>query len=291
MFLLPPRFSISVQLILSSLLLLAGCATGPRGPDASVRTGPGASEGEARAFLASFDDDDWDDDFLFGDDLDDAPPVRDPLEGLNRAIFDFNGLVYEAAFIPVSRIYGAVMPDELRRVIRNFFGNLRSPITAANHALQGDFANSGRTLQRFALNSTVGVLGFARPSDDHPVLSQVPSTDMGETFARWGIRDTPFLMLPLLGPSTVSDAIGSFGDRFFHPATYILSTEKNLYFSAAEVTSGSVELMRDYGAIVRTSIDPYAALRDGYIQFRRARLERPSVEPDPPGPVVREPDL
>jgi phospholipid-binding lipoprotein MlaA len=284
-----PKLSISVSILLSSLLLLAGCATGPRGPDASVRTV--TSEPEARAFLASFDDDAWDDDFLFGDDLDAGPPVRDPLEGLNRAIFDFNGLVYEAAFIPVSRIYGAIMPDEVRRVIRNFFGNLRSPITAANHALQGEFTNSGRTLQRFALNSTVGVLGLTRPSDNHPVLSQVPSTDMGETFARWGIRDTPFLMLPLLGPSTVSDAIGSFGDRFFHPATYILSTEENLYFSAAEVTNGSVELMRDYGTIVRASIDPYAALRDGYIQFRRARLERPSTEPEPPGPVVREPDL
>ncbi len=240
----------------------------------------GPAPGEGRFILASFSDDvmgtdDYDDDFdsIFGDELE-AVDVNDPLEGLNRAIFAMNDLLYQGFLTPISRVYGGVTPEPVRRGVGNFFDNLRFPIRFTNQALQGKFRNSWLETRKFLLNTTVGVLGFGTPADKDEELRDIPGEDFGQTLATWGIRNPPYLVLPLLGPSTARDAVGTFGDSFLYPPIYILDREEYLMQQGANLLNRSPWLMEEYNSFRRSAIDPYAAMRNAYLEYREREIER-----------------
>ncbi|MCC5807906.1 MAG: VacJ family lipoprotein [Opitutales bacterium] len=265
-------------------IALAGCTSAPRHAaedrttvrEASAHTPP---EGFVLASLAAgeadelIDDDDDFDPFWDDDEFDD-PAVNDPFEGLNRAFFAMNDLTYQAVLIPVSRIYGGVAPEPVQRGVRNFFNNLRYPIRVVNNLLQGKGSEAGRETQKFLLNTTVGVLGFGKPSDNHEHLRDIPREDMGQTFAAWGVGDTPYLVLPFLGPSTVRDAVGRMPDAFLYPPVYVLSADELIVTEAVDLANSSPALMREYEGMKEASVDPYAALRNAYLENRRREIAR-----------------
>jgi phospholipid-binding lipoprotein MlaA len=141
----------------------------------------------------------------------DAPPLKtyDPWERLNRFNYRFNTRFDEAVFLPVSNGYRRV-PSPIRSGVHNFFGNLSEVDSVINYTLQGRLGRGVRSLGRFVINSTIGIGGlFDFASKFH--LEKAP-TGFGTTLSKWGMHPGPFLVIPILGPSTMREAVGLLGD-------------------------------------------------------------------------------
>ena len=141
-----------------------------------------------------------------------APSPRDPIEPVNRQIFEVNEALDRGVFKPVAEAYSAVLPDPVRTGIRNFFSNLWEPWTAVNQALQGKFVMAGSDVLRFLTNSTIGVVGIFDVASDFELPKH--SEDFGQTLAVWGVGFGPYIVLPILGPSSVRDGLGYVVDTF-----------------------------------------------------------------------------
>src|ERR671923_1957981 len=132
---------------------------------------------------------------------------RDPWEGMNRGIYKFNDTFDEYLAQPVARTYVKVLHQEIRSRIGNFFSNLADPLIGLNNFLQGKFTDGVNDWARFAFNSTIGLLGI------HDVASDMGyekhNEDFGQTFGRWGAGPGPYLVLPILGPSSLRDGLGT----------------------------------------------------------------------------------
>ena len=137
--------------------------------------------------------------------------IYDPLEPFNRVMFTFNDRLYLWVIDPVATGYSKVVPSDFRTIISNFFYNLGEPVRSVNCLLQGRVADSGLVLSRFLINSTAGVFGLADPAGNEFKMKRIPGS-LGQTFATWGIGDGVYLVVPVLGPSTLRDLTGAIGD-------------------------------------------------------------------------------
>lgn len=200
-----------------------------------------------------------------------AQEVADPLEPVNRAVFEFNLVADRFVLEPVARAYRAVTPAQFRRSVRNFLHNLRSPVIFANDLLQGERERAGLTLGRFMINSTFGVFGlfdFAAMLG-HPAHDE----DFGQTLGVYGVPGGPYLVLPLLGPSNMRDLVGRVADVYADPLSQCcIDTEERLArlgSSALSEREASIELIDDLRA---NSLDLYATVRTVYAQRRAAEI-------------------
>lgn len=143
----------------------------------------------------------------------------DPFEDFNRAVFDFNEALDAVIFLPLAKIYQAIFPKPIRDSFRNFMRNLNAPFVLANDVLQGEGERAGMTLSRFLINTTLGVGGLF----DVATGLGVPyhDEDFGQTLGVWGVEESAYLVLPILGPSTVRDGLGKVGDAFLNPLNYV----------------------------------------------------------------------
>jgi phospholipid-binding lipoprotein MlaA len=228
-------------------------------------------------------DDEWDDEYddaydTYDDELDngDQPPpyhVRDPLSGFNRVIFHINDNLYYGVMRPVTAAYKALIPATLRTGLMNFFHNLTSPLRIVNCLLQGKGEAADHELVRFAMNSTIGVLGFGNPAKKYPEL-EPSGEDLGQTLGSWGIGNGFYLVLPVLGPSTLRDSVGLLGDHFMSPVTYIRPEETSWEVWAGEKVNTLSFYLGDYESLRDAALDPYEAFRDAYLQHRYKELSR-----------------
>ena len=218
-----------------------------------------------------------------------AEEFNDPLEDTNRAIFDFNQIVDRNVLVPVAKAYRAALPDPVRDSLRDFLRNLRAPLIFANDALQGEFERAGQTFARFTLNSTIGLAGFV---DVAGRWGELPyhEDDLGLTFAVWGLPEGPYLVVPILGPSTPRDLSGQVAEGFGDPFNRLVTGNPyTLYWipfvrggvSGIDQRSRYIETLAD---IERTSLDYYATIRSLYRQ-RRAALIRHEKEQNLPPPA------
>jgi len=198
--------------------------------------------------------------------------VSDPIAPLNRAIFYFNDKLYFWVLKPVARGYRYLIPTPVRIAVKSFFYNLTTPVRVVNCVLQGKLSSAGRELTRFVVNSTVGMLGFVDLAQNYPQLS-VKEEDFGQTFGTYGIGNGFYVVWPILGPSTLRDSVGMIGDRFLNPVTYVQPIEAAIGVAAYEKVNDTSFRIGDYEAIKDASLDPYAAIRDAYIQHRRKKTE------------------
>jgi phospholipid-binding lipoprotein MlaA len=198
--------------------------------------------------------------------------VSDPLEPWNRAMFHFNDKLYFWILKPISRGYRAVIPKPARVCVKNFFHNLTTPIRMVNSLLQGKVSAAGAELGRFIVNSTVGILGFGNPARHYPSLNPVDE-DLGQTLGTYGIGNGPYIVWPILGPSTLRDSIGLAGDWFLNPVSYVEPTEKSLGIKGYEIVNETSLRIGEYESIKKASLEPYVAFRNGYIQYRRKKVE------------------
>ena len=197
---------------------------------------------------------------------------RDPLEGLNRLMFGLNDFLDTWIMVPVAKVYRFIMPETIRGMGRNFFENLGEPVIAVNDLLQGDFGDAGTSVGRFAINSTVGILGFFEVAERVDLKEH--NADFGQTLHSYGVGSGPYLVLPLFGPSTVRDAIGKGADSFLNPFAYILDWETQMYLKASEFVVDREEVLDDVAELKKGSLDYYAALRSAWFQKRDVELNK-----------------
>jgi phospholipid-binding lipoprotein MlaA len=242
------------DLLIFSTLILAGCAS--------------RSDTEQQA--ATYEED-----------------FNDPLEDTNRKIFDFNQVVDRNVLVPAAKAYRTALPDPVRDSLRDFLKNLREPLVFVNDALQAQFERAGTTVARFVINSTIGMGGVVDVAGRWGIPGH--EDDLGLTLGVWGIPEGPYLVVPVLGPSSPRDLGGQVAEGFGDPWNILVTGNPwNLrwipYVRAAvsgiDQRSRYIESLAD---IERTSLDYYATIRSLYRQ-RRAALIRHEQENLPPNP-------
>lgn len=226
-----------ITLLVLVVMMLAGCATVPLDPE------------DRADFIAA----------------------NDPMEPMNRAFFDFNMALDELLLEPIARGYSKVMPDVGQLALHNVLNNLRSPLIFANDILQANPERAAETGGRFVANSTIGLLGLI----DVVALSNGPKfhdEDFGQTLAKWGIGEGPYLVLPFFGPSNVRDTIG-FGVEFVADPVNLVWANNRMEWAVATrfglgVLDDRTQLLDPLDDLKRISLDLYAAMRSVYRQHR-----------------------
>jgi phospholipid-binding lipoprotein MlaA len=200
--------------------------------------------------------------------------VKDPFENFNRKIFNFNMKIDKYVLLPVARTYKKVVPTPVRHGVTNFFVNLSMPWTAVNNMLQGHPGTSVESLSRFVINTTTS-LGFY---DTATYLGIDRSDeDFGLTLGKWGVGSGPYVMLPLLGPSTVRDTFSRAVDQFGAPQSYLNNTWEVVGITGVKVIDLRSRLI---GFETFVQGDQYTLLRDLYLQKRQFQNGPPSTAPD-----------
>ena len=197
--------------------------------------------------------------------------IADPLQPINRASFWFNDKLYFYLLKPVTRVY-RVVPEKGRTSVANFFSNLASSVRFANCLLQFKLKDAGTELGRFALNTTVGVAGLFDPAKSLGMSKK--EEDFGQTLGYYGVGQGFYLVIPVLGPSSLRDGPSFVVDSYFHPFTYCLEFPERAG-SYALKTVNALSLDKDtYESVKKDFIDPYLFIRNAYAQRRAALIKK-----------------
>ncbi len=200
--------------------------------------------------------------------------ANDPLEPMNRTIFEFNMTADRYVLEPIARGYRYVTPQPIRTGIRNFFANLRQPMYLANALFQGELETAGTITKRFAANTFWGFLGVFDTASELGIPSA--DNDFGQTLAVWGWQNSePYLILPFLGPSNPRDTIGIGVDAFLAPIDWVLKNEPFLLYSriALENFSKREQALDFLDSLEGSSTDFYATIRSMYRQNRKKKID------------------
>ncbi len=211
------------------------------------------------------------------------------LETYNRAMFSFNTTVDDYVMKPVAKGYRAATNDFIRERVHNFFENLREPASAINHTLQGNLIDSGKSIGRFAINTTLGLLGTFDVAGGWGLTKN--KTGFDATLAKWCVPDGPFIVLPFLGPSTPRNTVGLAGDALANPtywadyyATFGKDWEKYSFYyglTALGFISLREENLEFLDNLTATSVDVYGTIKSAFIQNRLKLNACSSVNEEP----------
>lgn len=245
---LPP---LRMVLLAGLMLAFQGCATPPTDPDA----------------LAAYNE------------------ANDPLEPMNRGIFDFNEGADKYVIKPLAQGYVYIVPSGGRRSVRNFLNNLRSPVVLANDIMQGEVQRAGTTLGRAVFNTTVGIGGLFDVATE--VGLPYHDEDFGQTLAVWGVGEGPYLVIPILGPSNPRDVVGMVADGFMDPLNWYLGNIHLGYLSYVRAAIDGIDkrasVLDALDEIKRTSLDFYSTIRSLYRQRRIDEINNGVSQPGTPG--------
>ena len=208
-----------------------------------------------------------------------SQPVKDCFESLNRATFSLNQGLDKVIFKPVARGYRS-LPSPVRAGTSNALTNLSSLITIPNNILQGEFKTAGVNSGRFVINTTLGILGIFNVAKKMG-FSEYEKEDYGQTLGVWGVGTGCYLVLPVLGPSTVRDTAGSFVNMLGGDPYYNVSTHgNNEYLSKSQYVTTKVLTGVDFRAknletidnLEKNSLDFYASVKSLYLQDRQKKI-------------------
>lgn len=212
--------------------------------------------------------------------------ANDPLEGLNRAVFGFNELIDVWFLRPAATLYRGLLPPPIQQGIHNALSNLSTPIVLLNDLLQGETERAANTVSRFAINSTVGVLGFGDPASE---MGYKPhDEDFGQTLAVWGAGEGAYIVLPIFGPSNPRDIVGRVVDYFSDPINIWASNVDKEGIPLARGVLEAIDTRAQYYDAIedmrKNSLDYYASMRSFYRQHRNSEIlndNRPKASPAP----------
>lgn len=215
------------------------------------------------------------------------PDARDPWESWNRGVFGFNETVDKVVLKPVATGYQKVTPTFVQKGVGNFFGNLTDMWSVVNNALALRGRETGDSMGRVMLNTTIGLLGFVDVASDLGVERH--TADFGLTLARWGVKDGPYVMLPVLGPSTLRDAAGLPVDNWGNPANQFVSDEPTRNgLLVLKVVDKRAQLLSAGQVLDGAALDKYTFLRDAYLQRRRNQVYDGNPPDEDPVPTSDE---
>ncbi len=198
--------------------------------------------------------------------------ISDPFEGGNRAMFAVNEAIDKAVLEPVARGYRYVAPKPVRTSVRNFLRNLKSPIVMGNQLLQGDLEGFANATGRLFINTLLGVGGLFDVAD----MGGIPyePEDFGQTLAVWGVGNGPYVIVPILGPSTMRDGAGLLVDSFLDPVRIYMFNHDLEWLHYTRLGVSAIDQREELLDIVddlrSNSFDYYAAIRSAYYQRRQA---------------------
>ncbi len=203
---------------------------------------------------------------------------RDPLEGFNRVMFEFNEILDKVLMKPLAKGYRAVMPAPVDKGISNFFSNLDDVGSAINNLLQFKLKRSASDVGRIVVNSTIGILGFIDVASNMNLEKH--GEDFGQTLGYWGVGHGPYIVLPIFGPSGGRDAIGTVVDWFTDPVTYIEPVRVRNTTYVLRAVDKRADLLGATNIVEEAALDKYEFIRDAYIQKRVSDVDDGNIQFD-----------
>ncbi len=205
--------------------------------------------------------------------------VSDPLEPVNRVVYNFNDMFDRLLLKPAAHGYERAVPDLARTGVRNFYNNLREPVTIVNAALQAKGGQAAADTMRFGFNTIFGVFGLIDVSTGWGLEHH--REDFGQTFAVWGFGEGWYLVLPVLGPSNVRDTVGLIPELKMDPIKYLVDDTTTRYAAyGLFFVSERADLLTATEVLDAASLDPYLQVREAYRQIRWNQIH----DGDPPEP-------
>ena len=222
--------------------------------------------------------------FLTNTNADEKYTANECFEKFSRGTLKFNQAFDKAIFKPIAKGY-RVLPQPIRTGTNNFVSNLRSLLSFSNNVLQGDLKSAGNTAGRFAINTTVGILGVFDPASKMG-FEKKSREDFGQTLGVWGANTGCYFVLPILGPTTTRDAVGLMGNVFIDPVYYLthnsetdivvgnenLSEHNYYYYRGTDAVDFRSKNIESFDSLEENSIDFYASLKSLYLQNRQQRI-------------------
>ncbi|MDD3182844.1 MAG: VacJ family lipoprotein [Alphaproteobacteria bacterium] len=207
-----------------------------------------------------------------------ARAINDPIEPINRVIFDVNDFLDRLLLRPMAELYRVTVPPPVRTRVAAILKNMAEPVIMANNLMQGELSHAGTTLTRFLINTTLGGAGMFEVASGYGYERQ--TGDFGQTLHVWGMSEGPYIVLPLLGPSNVRDAIGLGVDSVISPWKYVVTefgdtTAQDTFAITDAAASGLTRReanIEGYDALREGSLDFYAQMRSVYRQYRAKQL-------------------
>lgn len=200
----------------------------------------------------------------------------DPMRAVNEKAFDVTMAIDDAVTAPIARAYKSTVPSPFRQGVHNFLYNLREPVVFVNFLLQHKIGKAAETLGRFAINTTIGVLGVLDTAKRKPFRLPRRSNGFANTLGFYGVPTGPFLFLPIVGPTTPRDLFGGFVDRLILPFTYgrrITRPEAVVPLAVLGVLDHRSEFDDTLHALHDNVADPYANTRTFYLERRQAEID------------------
>ena len=201
----------------------------------------------------------------------------DPFESFNRAVFQFNDTIDRAVLKPVAQFYADVVPETPRLLFRNFVSNLLEPWNAVNNLLQGKPVAAASDVGRFLMNTLI-TLGLGDPASEAGL--ERSNEDLGQTLGVWGFGPGPYLVLPILGPSSIRDGVGRVADIGFDPSRRIADNDEFAIFTVARLVEQRATLLPMERMVEGAALDRYSFIRNAYLQ-RRLNLVYDGNPPEP----------
>ncbi|MBE1424775.1 phospholipid-binding lipoprotein MlaA [Desulfomicrobium macestii] len=194
-------------------------------------------------------------------------PYPDHLEGFNRGVFSFNDGFITYVFTPIDTVYTGFFPPDIRTGFGNFYRNLGYPVRLINALLQFKFDKMAKETASFALNTFFGVGGLFNITHNMPSLQSSPE-DFSQTLAFYGLDSGTYLVLPILGPTTLRDAVGSVADSFAHPLSFVTPDSAKYALIGHDRANSASAKLPAYKSIKEESFDHYTSMKDVYFQYR-----------------------
>ncbi len=192
---------------------------------------------------------------------------RDPLEGYNRVVFSLNDTLDRAIIKPLAQGYNYIVPAPVNKGVTNFFNNLGDVTSAINNLLQFKIGRAFSDLGRVAINTTIGIGGLFDVASNMNLPRY--GEDFGQTLGAWGVASGPYLVLPVIGPSSARDSVGVVADWFTDPVTYVQDDTLRWSLRGLDLVDTRADLLNASRVLDQAALDPYSFVRDAYLQRRR----------------------
>lgn len=238
----------------------------------SVQASPSSTADNGEAKPGQKQDEYGDDETLDDEDesyAEERVTIADPIEPVNRVMHQVNDKLYFWVLKPAALGYKAVVPEPARVSLKNFFFNLRYPARLVNCLLQTDFKGAASETGRFAINTIWGIGGLMDPAATGELKLEKQDTDFGETLGVYGVGHGFYIVWPFYGPSSPRDSVDIIGNQVFYPLSFLNIWYASIITKSVETINSTSLRIGEYESVIGAAIDPYVAIRDGYIQYRK----------------------